>query len=87
MGEKRNQLLFRCDECGWVGEELQCLVAPNPFDPLRRISGCPQCKEVERFTNICDEPGCSREAGCGWPGADGVYRRTCGEHMPKSMRA
>lgn len=27
----------------------------------------------------CDEPGCTREGGCGWP-TDGGYRRTCYEH-------
>ena len=35
----------------------------------------------------CDEPGCEREATCGWPsrpggtGPNGGYRRTCGPHM------
>ena len=28
----------------------------------------------------CDEPGCTREATCGWP-VKGGYRRTCAEHM------
>lgn len=35
----------------------------------------------------CDEPGCLRQAACGWPtrpggtGPNGGYRRTCGGHM------
>jgi len=29
--------------------------------------------------NQCDEPGCQREATCGFPVEDG-YRRTCGDH-------
>jgi hypothetical protein len=28
----------------------------------------------------CDEPGCEKHAGCGWPSPNG-YRRTCGQHM------
>lgn len=32
---------------------------------------------------ICDEPGCLKSAGCGTPTADGGYRSTCGDHVPK----
>ena len=34
----------------------------------------------------CDEPGCERQANCGWPtrpggtSSNGGYRRTCGDH-------
>ena len=36
-------------------------------------------EEASAACTQCDEPGCEREATCGWPVADG-YRRTCGEH-------
>lgn len=29
---------------------------------------------------ICDEPGCLKNAGCGYPTKDGGYRTSCGEH-------
>ena len=32
----------------------------------------------------CDEPGCMKQATCGWPTRSGGgkgYRRTCGPHM------
>ena len=43
------------------------------------VAQCPQCGCVEQFTNVCDEAGCRRRAGCGWPSENG-YRRTCYEH-------
>lgn len=74
--------LFRCNECDWRGRESEILTAQNPFrSEAYTINGCPKCGEVEDFTNVCDEPGCKRDAGCGWPSPAG-YRRTCGEHMP-----
>lgn len=39
----------------------------------------------ERTTEICnqcDEPGCSKHAGIGYPVPDG-YRRTCSTHVDK----
>ena len=32
----------------------------------------------------CDEPGCEKEATCGWPSTDG-YRRTCGDHYRAAL--
>ena len=70
---------YRCDECGWRGEEKQFLRAPNPFKPRSEVFGCPVCKTIGEFVNVCDEPGCKNDAGCGWP-SDGIYRRTCYDH-------
>lgn len=36
-------------------------------------------KKLKEFANVCDEPGCFRNASCGWPSDEG-YRRTCYEH-------
>ena len=33
----------------------------------------------------CDEPGCQRQADCGWPSPAG-YRHTCGEHWQRRPR-
>jgi hypothetical protein len=37
---------------------------------------------VTEINQQCDEPGCERIAGCGYPVPDG-YRRTCHEHIDK----
>jgi hypothetical protein len=34
-------------------------------------------------SEICDEPGCLKDAGCGWSAVQGNYRYTCSEHMSK----
>jgi hypothetical protein len=34
---------------------------------------------AEAIVRQCDEPGCQREASCGFP-VEGGYRRTCYEH-------
>ena len=74
---------FRCDQCRHIMPEDDVLMPKLPAHPKTGIeevvSQCPQCGCVEEFTNICDEPGCKREAGCGFPTENG-YRRTCGEH-------
>jgi hypothetical protein len=51
---------------------------------------CPHCDPRHEWPcptiPRCDEPGCEREATCGWPtrpggtSGNGGYRRTCGEH-------
>ena len=80
---------WRCNECGWHGFSEQLLEAPNPFDPdgCAPVLGCPTCKSINEFTNVCDEPGCKRDAGCGWPSYSQGYRRTCFEHMTAGEKA
>ena len=34
----------------------------------------------DKLGAICDEPGCLKSVGCGFPTADGGYRTTCGDH-------
>jgi len=76
------ELQWRCEDCGWRGNQTQLLRAPNPFDPECEIVGCPQCKSVNGFENMCDEPGCKELATCGWPSNAG-YRRTCHAHYQR----
>lgn len=73
---------WRCDECGWEGKSDDLLRATNPFDVGDTITGCQKCKTIGAFTEMCDENGCSKPAGCGWPSSEG-YRRTCFEHWRK----
>jgi len=78
-------LRWRCRECGWNGDDADLLRAQSPFDPNDTIVGCPWCKCVADMENTCDEPGCDREATCGFPTVGG-YRRTCGYHMRLAQR-
>jgi hypothetical protein len=71
---------WRCNECSWLGHSSELLVAQNPFDTVDTITGCPNCKSVGDFEEICDEAGCTQGAGCGFPTPDGGYRRTCFKH-------
>lgn len=73
---------WQCDDCEHVFTAEQFLKAPNPFDERQQIVGCPGCKGVDGFTNLCDEEDCTTEATCGWNSPKG-YRRTCGHHMSR----
>lgn len=75
-----NQRKWKCCSCDGISIEADLLEAINPFDETMKITGCPICKDVVGFTEICDEPECIRDASCGFPTPDG-YRRTCGDHM------
>ena len=71
---------WKCCSCGGISVEADLLEGTNPFDETMKIIGCPICKDVVGFTEICDEPDCVRDASCGFPTPAG-YRRTCGDHM------
>jgi hypothetical protein len=68
-----------CKHCTWLDVQSKLLVAANPFDTTDTIVGCPQCKGIDCFWEVCDEPGCVQEATCGFPTGQG-YRRTCHHH-------
>jgi rubredoxin len=72
-------LLWKCTNCRWHGEEKKLLHADSPFNPQDELVACPQCKSVYDLVNMCDEPNCTDEATCGFPTPTG-YRRTCGKH-------
>lgn len=84
-------LKFRCDECWSIMPERHIKVVhidhPKPGHDRVAINQCPECGEVNSFTNVCDEPGCTSEATCGWPTKAADYRRTCGPHMDADDRA
>ena len=81
---------WRCMNCRKELKGSEFLTAPSPFDPTDLLTACPHCKQCdEHFELICDEPGCTQQASCGWPTGDdsdewGGYRNTCGKHyVPK----
>ena len=49
-------------------DEVTKVVKDNDYPLLKALLG------------ICDEPGCYKSAGCGWPSPDG-YRHTCHDHV------
>ena len=70
---------WQCKNCDKIILESNLLHTPNPFNEIDIIIGCPHCKNVNEFDEICDEPKCDKHATCGFPIKKG-YRRTCGEH-------
>lgn len=70
---------YKCMECSNIHDETALLQAPNPFDATDTVCGCPSCKSVDSEVLVCDEPGCNKEASCGWQSPTG-YRHTCYEH-------
>ena len=80
---------WRCIGCQAISLESEFLTAPSPFNPNDTLTACPKCLEVEgttAFEEICDEPGCTEQATCGFPAGEefGGYRRTCGKHWTPS---
>jgi hypothetical protein len=80
MTEREAMRRWECEVCETISARKDLLSAPNPFDDREEILGCPQCKSVEGFTAICEIEACTKEATCGGPSSDGVYRSTCGAH-------
>lgn len=75
-----NKRKLKCVCCDAITLEPELLRATNPFDKDETIVGCPNCKSVIGFTELCDEPECIRAASCGFPTPNG-YRRTCYQHI------
>lgn len=69
---------WKCEECEFIG-------ALDEFDKVKDPGGddtwtvCRRCRTPEHVVGVCDEPGCMREATCGFPTPTG-YRQTCGAH-------
>lgn len=78
----------RCMSCGWQGDsaEVDMVIDPRPKTNqlAEKWSVCPECRTPESIQKVCDEPGCDREATCGWVHGRGepeeIYRWTCGSH-------
>ena len=77
---------LRCENrnCGWIGREIELLLAAHPFEPDETVRGCPKCHAIDSMLECCDEPECFEASTCGWTDSSGNrYRRTCGKHMTK----
>lgn len=78
---------WRCNNCSEITLASGHLKAQSPFNHDDVLVACPKCKQCdEGFTLLCDEDGCTKEAGRGWPTGDdsdkwGGYRNTCGKHF------
>lgn len=83
MTTYRTEDHWRCKECKNVAPDSQLLKAPNPFDADEVVFGCPVCKAVDRFEEMCDVVDCNQSASCGTP-IEGTpsYVRTCYLHWP-----
>lgn len=72
-------IYYKCESCFDVFEGSKLLEAVSPFDPVNMIYGCPKCKDINTFIQVCDEPHCKNVATCGTPTEQG-YRHVCGNH-------
>ena len=54
----------------------------STMDDIKRVVQEEKYDALKPYVGMCDEPGCYKEANCGWPTKDG-YRHTCFEHMKK----
>jgi hypothetical protein len=79
--------LWCCRQCGVSTKTDQLLKAKNPFNIEDEIVGCPSCKTIDDFYEVCDEQFCTSEASCGFPDEFGVYRRTCFKHSIFAKKA
>ena len=78
---------WRCEECGQASEQSKILTAPNPFDPADTIFGCPNCKEVGSFRQVCQVKDCEDDATCGSPLFRGFrYAFLCGKHFGEAKK-
>ena len=50
------------------------------IDAIREKVREEKIESLKPLVRLCDEPGCFKGAGCGWPSESG-YRQTCYEHM------
>lgn len=71
---------WKCRECGHICTDDEILKEHHPFKDGDLIWGCPSCLNAECLERACEVEGCERLASCGWPGEDGEYHHTCGEH-------
>jgi hypothetical protein len=76
---------YKCSECGDISLDKEILKAPNPFDSEEICWGCPTCKSIDQFEDVCDELVCTEVSTCGFPSKYG-YRRTCGKHYREATK-
>ena len=50
---------YKCEMCGWLGDEFGILRAPHPFKRGEELEGCPNCRGINCFDLyfIDNDPG------------------------------
>ena len=88
FGKGRHPAALNFGDC--LSYATASLADPRP-DP--DTDPCPHCEPRHEWPcptiPRCDEPGCLREATCGWPtltNPNGGYRRTCWGHSDYAQR-
>lgn len=76
---------FKCEECGYICDEGEILVAPNPFNDRRNLMGCPKCKEVDCFIGVCSYAGCNRNIVGGIKTDEYGYLTACSTHYQELL--
>lgn len=71
---------YLCKECDHVSMREELLIAPNPFDTKDIILGCPICKSVDCFDQLCQIEGCPKIISGGHRSKKYGYLWTCYEH-------
>lgn len=77
---------WRCTECNHICHVEDLLRAVSPFDAHNDITGCPECRAIEKAEPVCDVDGCDELVSSGWTSDEG-YRHTCHKHSESAMRA
>lgn len=68
-----------CNQCAWMGDNVEILTAPNPFDVEDTLQGCPECRSINDFQHLCDKEGCWQPVAAGGPTEEG-YKWLCYKH-------
>ena len=64
-----------CDDGLTISNEFDI----SNMDAIKEKVREEKIESLKPLLHLCDEPGCFKNAGCGWPSENG-YRWTCGEH-------
>jgi hypothetical protein len=70
-----------CDDGLTISNEFDI----SNMDAIKEKVREEKIESLKPLLHLCDEPGCFKNAGCGWPSEDG-YRRTCGDHYREQKK-
>jgi hypothetical protein len=70
-----------CDDGLTISNEFDI----SNMDAIKEKVREEKIESLKPLLHMCDEPGCFKNAGCGWPSENG-YRLTCGEHYREQKK-
>jgi hypothetical protein len=70
-----------CDDGLTISNEFDI----SNMDAIKEKVREEKIESLKPLLHMCDEPGCFKNAGCGWPSESG-YRMTCGEHYREQKK-